>query len=338
MDRKTGIDLGTSRLRVCVKGRGIVYDEPSAAAFGADGELFAHGDAAARMIGRTPPDLSAVRPLSGGVISNFENCVSLLTAVFSKLGLRGVISRPKIAVSVPNGITEVECNAFENVCVASSGGRDVLMLIRQPMAAAVGCGVDVLGTRGRLICDIGGGNTQTSVILYKGIVASGTVRIGGDQLDDAIVRYLKDSYNIAIGRQTAEKIKLAAGSAHTVTEQGEYDVSGRNIFTGQVVRTVIRSAETREAMAEVLERIAEHIGSVLEKIPPELSADVYEGGLTLCGGSALLPGIDMLLRERLGMEVTVAADPARAVIRGTETILSSAGELLEVVSAGDEFI
>lgn len=337
MDKKTGIDLGTSRLRVFVKGRGVVYDEPSAAAFGADGELTAHGEAAARMIGRTPPGLTAQKPLSGGVISNFENCVGMLAAVFGKLGLRGMISRPKIAVSVPYGITEVECNAFENVCVAASGGRDVLMLIKQPMAAAVGCGADVLGTRGRLICDLGGGNTQTSVIFYKGIVAAGMTRVGGDQLDEAIIRYVKDSYNVAIGRQTAEKIKLAIGSAHRVTEKGEYAVSGRNIFTGQVVRIILRSAEVREAVTEVLDRITEHIKSVLERIPPQLSADVYGDGLTLCGGTAQLPGIDMMLREKLGMNVAVADDPAHCVIRGTGEILNSAGELLEVVSAGDDY-
>ena len=337
MDRKTGIDLGTSNLRICVKGRGMVYDEPTAAAFSGDGEIIAHGAKAKQMLGRTPPSVSAVRPLSGGVISNFEDSVGLLSSVFGKLGLRGIISRPKIAVSVPCGITEVECNAFENVCVAASGGRDVFMLIKQPMAAAVGCGIDVLGTRGRLICDIGGGNTQTSVILYKGVVASGMTRTGGDQLDEAIIRYVKDSYNVALGKQTAEKIKLAIGSAHRLTENGEYGVSGRNVFTGQVVRILLRSSEIREAMAEVLDRIADHIRSVLEQIPPQLSADVYDGGLTLCGGSALLPGIDMMIREKIGMNVTVAEDPAHCVIRGTETIIGSSGELLEVVSAGDDY-
>ena len=337
MDRKTGIDLGTSHLRVCVKGRGLVYDEPTAAAFNTDGELTDHGGRAYRMLGTDPPGRDVVRPLSGGVISNFEDCVELLSAVMTKTGVRGILSRPKTAISVPYGITEVECNAFENVCVAASGGHDVFMLIKQPMAAAIGCGVDVLGTRGRLICDIGGGNIQTSVILYKGIVAAGMARVGGDQLDEAIVRYVKDSYNVAIGRRTAENLQIQLGSAHRLTEHGDLAVSGRNLLTGQVVRALLRSSEIREAMAPVLETLTDQIKSVLEKIPPQLSADVYESDMTLCGGTANLPGIDLMLQEKLGMTVKVTESPELAVIRGTEKILGAAGELLEVVSAGEDY-
>ncbi|MBO4421896.1 MAG: rod shape-determining protein [Clostridia bacterium] len=337
MDKKTGIDLGTSNTRICVRGKGVVYSEATAAAFSSDGELIAYGDRAKRMFGKTPADKDAVRPLRGGVISNFEDCVEMLSAVFSATGLRGVISRPKTAISVPSGITEVERNAFENVCVASSGGKDLYMLIKQPMAAAVGCGTDVMNTRGKLICDIGGGNTQTSVIVFRGIVCSGTARIGGDELDESIVRYIKDVYNVSIGAYTAEKIKLAIGSAHRATENGEYAVCGRNLLTGQVVRLILRSGEVREAMTETLERITDHIRGVLEQIPPQLSADVYENGMTLCGGVALMPGIDRYLTEKLSMEVTVADDPAQCVCRGTQKILESGGELLQVVSAGDEY-
>ena len=336
MDRKTGIDLGTSNTRICVKNKGIVFNEPTAAVFDDERELICYGARAKRMIGRTPPDKDAITPLRCGVIANFEDSVEMLSAIFSDIGLRGVISRPKIAVSVPGGITEVERNAFENVCVASSGGRDVFMLIKQPMAAAVGCGVDVLHTKGRLICDIGGGNTQTSVIVYRGTVSSGAVRTGGVDIDEAIVRYVKDYYNVVIGAQTAEQIKLAIGSAHRLTESGEYGVYGRNLLTGQVVRVVLRSGEIREAMTGVLDIITDHIKSVLENIPPQLSADVFESGLTLCGGSALLPGIDRYLAEKLSMPVTVADDPALCVCRGTEKILEASADLLQIVSAGDE--
>ena len=336
MDKKTGIDLGTSNIRICVKGKGIVYNEPAAAVFDVERELICYGEKAKRLLGRTPPEKDAVTPLRKGVIAGFEDCVEMLSAVLSDVGLRGVISRPKIAVSVPGGITEVERNAFENVCVAASGGRDVFMLIKQPMAAAVGCGVDVLNTRGRLICDIGGGNTQTSVVVYRGTVSSGAVRTGGDDLDEAIVRYVKDVYNVSIGKQTAERIKLEIGSAHRLTESGEYGVYGKNLLTGQVVRVALRSGETREAMTEVLDSVTDHIREVLENIPAQLSADVFENGLTLCGGTALLPGIDKYFAEKLGMTVSVADDPALCVCRGTEKIIDSAAELLQVVSAGDE--
>lgn len=337
MDKKTGIDLGTSRLRICVKGKGVVYDEPTAVSFTSDKELICCGDKAKRMLGRTPADKQAIRPLRAGVIANFEDTVEMLAAILSDKGLRGAFSRPKIAISVPSGITEVERNAFENACVAASGGRDLFMLIKQPMAAAVGCNTDVMNTRGRLICDIGGGSTKTSVIVYRGIISSGTVRIGGDELDEAIVRYVKDQYNVVIGSQTAEQIKLSIGSAHRTTEQGEYAVCGKNLLTGQVVRVILRSGETREAMTEVLDRITEHVKNVLEQIPPQLSSDVFESGLLLCGGVAYLPGIDRYLSEKLGMTVNTAETPDRCVIRGTERILSANDELLQIVSATEEF-
>ena len=337
MDRKTGIDIGTSTLRISVKGKGVVYNEPTAAAFSDERELICYGERAKRMLGRTPADKYAIRPLKAGVIANFEDCVEMLSAIFADKGLRGAFSRPKIAVSVPYGITEVERNAFENACVAASGGRDIFMVIKQPMAAAVGCGTDVLNTNGRLICDIGGGNTQTSVIVFRGIASAGTARVGGDDLDEAIARYIKDSYNVVIGPQTAEQIKLAAGSAHRLTEAGEYGVSGRNMLTGQVVRLMLRSSEIREAMNEVLLRITEHIKSVLEHIPPQISSDVFESGMTLCGGTALLPGIDRYFAEKLGMPVNIADDPQLCVLRGTEKIMTSSGELLQVVSEGEEY-
>ena len=337
MDRKTGIDIGTSNVRICVKGRGIVYNEPTAAAFTSERELICYGEQAKRMLGRTPADKNAIRPLKAGVIANFEDCVEMLSAILADKGLRGALSRPKIAVSVPYGITEVERNAFENVCVAASGGRDIFMVIKEPMAAAVGCGVDVLNTKGRLICDIGGGNTETSVIVFRGIVSAGTARVGGDDLDEAIARYIKDSYNVVIGPQTAERIKLEIGSAHRLTEGGEYGVCGRNMLTGQVVRVILRSSEIREAMTEVLDRMTEHIKSVLEHIPPQISSDVFESGMTLCGGTALLPGLDRYFSEKLSMPVNVVDDPALCVLRGTERIMASSGELLQIVCEGEEY-
>ncbi len=334
--KKIGIDLGTSVTKICVKGRGIVLREPTAAAYDRNtGEIIASGTKAKKMIGRTPPEKEVVTPMRGGVIADFEDCVQMLSSFLYKIGARGILSRPKAAVAVPCGVTEVERNAFENVCVAASG-RDIFMLVKEPMAAALGADVDILKTKGRLIVDIGGGNTQSAVISYRGAVSSGMIRTGGSDFDGAIVRYVKDQYNVVIGRQTAEIMKKSVGSTHPLSEKGECEVYGRNTLTGQVERLVIRSGEIRVAVEEELYKIAESIRSVLESTPPELASDAFDTGMILCGGSSLLSGIDKFMSEKLGMPVFVCRHPLDCVSRGMEKILDNPFELAEIVCLGED--
>lgn len=336
MVKKIGIDLGTSITKICVKGKGIVLREPTAVAYDKNsGEIIASGTKAKKMIGKTPPEKEVVTPMRGGVIADFEDCVQMLSSFLYKIHARGIMSRPKIAVAIPCGITEVERNAFENVCVAASG-RDIFMLVKEPMAAALGADVDIIRTKGRLIVDIGGGNTQSTVISYRGTVQSGMIRTGGLDFDAAIVRYVKDQYNVVIGRQTAEMMKKSIGSAHPMSEKGDCEIYGRNVLNGQVERLVIRSGEIRIAVEEELTKITESIRSVLESTPPELSSDAYDTGMILCGGSALLSGIDKFISEKLGMPVFTCIHPLDCVSRGMERIISSPSELAETVCLGED--
>ena len=336
MVKKIGIDLGTSVTKICIKGKGIKLREPTAVAYDkATGEIIASGTKAKKMIGKTPPEKQVITPMRGGVIADFEDCVQMLSSFLYKIGARGVMSRPKVAAAVPCGITEVERNAFENVCVSASG-RDIFMLIKEPMAAALGADVDIMNTKGRLIVDIGGGNTQSAVISYRGTVASGMIRSGGLNFDDAIVRYVKDQYNVVIGRQTAEIMKKSIGSAHPLSEKGEYEIYGRNVLNGQVERLIIRSGEIRIAVEEELLRIIESVRSVLESTPPELASDAFDAGMVLCGGSALLSGIDRFISEKLGMPVFISKHPLDCVCRGLDRIISSPAGLEEVVCIGED--
>ena len=334
--KKIGIDLGTSVTKICMKGKGIILREPTAVAYDkSSGEIIASGTKAKKMIGRTPPEKEVVTPMRGGVIADFEDCVQMLSSFLYKIGARGIMSRPKVAVAVPCGVTEVERNAFENVCVAASG-RDIFMLVKEPMAAALGADVDILRTKGKLIVDIGGGNTQSAIISYRGSVSSGMIRTGGLNFDDAIVRYVKDQYNVVIGRQTAEIMKKSIGSAHPLSEKGDFELHGRNVLTGQVERLSIRSGEIRAAVEEELLKITESIRSVLEATPPELASDAYDSGMILCGGSSLLSGIDRFITEKLGMPAVICRHPLDCVSRGMDRIISSPSELAEIVCIGED--
>lgn len=336
MAKSIGIDLGTTNTNICQKGRGIVLREPTAVAFDTrTGDIIAAGTKAKKMLGKTPPETEVVLPIKGGAIADFEDAAEMLITFLYKLGLRGLLAKPKITVAVPWGITEVEKNAFENVCVAASN-RDVCMLVEEPMAAALGAGIDVMKAEGGLICDAGGGNTQTSIISYRGVVRADMARIGGDDIDNAIITYMRNNYSIVIGKPKAELLKKQIGSAHPAADRGEFSVYGRNLLTGQVVSITVRSGEMREAMLPVLDGMCDHIRSVLEGIRPELASDVFDSGLTMTGGCALIPGIDRLISERLGLPVKLAHHPTDSVALGLSMLQDAKGELLEAVCVKED--
>lgn len=334
---KIGIDLGTSTTKICTKQGGIVLREPTAIAFDTrTGELIGAGARAKKMLGKTPPEKEVVLPMRGGVISDFEDTVGMLTSFLYKLKLKDIFKKPAVAVSIPWGITEVEHNAFENVCI-EAGGRDIYLAVSEPMAAAIGAGVDIKKARGKLICDIGGGNTQTAVISARGVVSAGMERVGGDDFDAAIITYVKEAYSIIIGRQTAENLKKTSGCAHPAFEREPAEFYGRNLLTGQVVSVKISSAELREAITPELDRIIEHIKATLETIPAELSADVFEAGPVLCGGCALLPGLDRFVSDRVGMRVQTAKHSSDCVCAGLCEILRD-DDYNPIVAVKEEYV
>lgn len=336
MAKSIGIDLGTTNTNICQKGKGIVLREPTAVAFDSgSGDIIAAGTRAKKMLGKNPPEIEVVLPIKGGAISDFEDAAEMLITFLYKLGLRGITAKPRITVAVPWGITEVEKNAFENVCVEASG-RDVCLLVEEPMAAAIGAGIDVMKARGGLICDTGGGNTQTAIISYRGVIKADMIRTGGDDIDEAIISYVRNNYSIALGKSKAELIKKQIGSAHPAFDRGEFSVYGRNLITGQVVKIAISSSEVREAILPVLESITEHIRSVLEGIPPELASDVFDAGLTLTGGTALLPGIDRLINERLGLPVRITKHPTDSVCRGLMVLQDASDDMLQAVCVKED--
>jgi rod shape-determining protein MreB len=294
------------------------------------------GKEAKDIIGRTPGSIIAVRPLKDGVIADFDIAATMLQELIKK-SLKGTaFTKARVIICIPSGVTAVERRAVKEA--AEKAGARPVQLVAEPIAAALGAGLPIMEPTGTMVVDIGGGTSEIAVISMGCIVASRSVRTAGDAFDMAIVNYIRKKYSLLIGERTAEAVKIGIGSAFPEATVTEMEVRGRNLLNGLPENIMISSEEVRDALYEPLCDVMDAIRETLAHTPPELSADVYEGGLTLCGGTALLPGIDMLLRERLGMEVNVTKDPARAVIRGTETILGSAGELLEVVSAGDEFI
>ena len=332
MPKYIGLDLGQATTKIYEKGRGIVLREPTAIAYDTvRGDVIAVGKDARKMYGRTPKDKEAVLPLKGGVIDSFVDTSEVLYSFFVKNGYTGLFNRPKIAVGVPWGISEVERNAFENVCM-EAGASGVTHLVAQPMAAALGAGINVLKAKGNLICDIGGGKTQTAVISYRGVLHAGITRVGGCDLDAAIISYIKNTFNVLIGENTAELIKKTAGSAHPMFDKGNFRVYGKDIVTGRATAVSITSAEVRGAMIESFERIVDGIHATLEDMPPRIASDIYDNGMTLCGGTSLLPGIYKLLEQALGMPVRRASRPLDCIVKGIGKIIDSPGELAEVVS------
>ncbi|MDR7417097.1 MAG: rod shape-determining protein [Armatimonadota bacterium] len=328
--RDMGIDLGTANTLVYVRGEGIVVREPSVIARRVDdGQVLAVGEEAKRMIGRTPADVQAVRPLRDGVIADFDTTAAML-AYFIRRGLRGrSFLKPRVIVGIPSGVTEVEKRAVIDATL-QAGAREAY-LIEEPMAAAIGAGLPVSEPVGSMIVDVGGGTTEVAVIALGGIVTSKSIRIGGDEMDEAIIQYARKAYNLLIGERTAEEIKIAVGSAYPLREEQAVDVRGRDLLTG-LPRTVrMTSAEIREALNEPVTAIVEAVRQTLERTPPELAADIVERGIVLVGGGALLRGLDRLLAQETGMPVTLTDDPLSAVALGTGRALEEIDHLKKVL-------
>ncbi len=326
-----GIDLGTANTLVYVKERGIVLREPSVVAIQAgSNRVLAVGEEAKKMLGRTPGSIVAIRPLKSGVIADFEITEAMLRYFIRKVHDRNKMLRPRVIVAVPSGITEVEKRAVKD-SATHAGAREVY-LIEEPMAAAIGVGLPVQEPAGNMIVDIGGGTTEVALISLAGVVFSRSVRVGGDEMDEAIIHYMKRVYNLAIGERTAEEIKISIGSAHGWDEEVTMEVKGRDLVAGLPKTLSVTSEEIREALAEPVSTIVDTIRVTLERCPPELSADLVDRGLILAGGGALLHGLDKLVAEETGLPVHLADDPLSAVAEGTGVVLHELNFLRKVAS------
>jgi rod shape-determining protein MreB len=329
------IDLGTATTLIYVKGKGIVSCEPSVVAVARDARgdkrVLAVGREAKEMLGRTPGNIEAIRPLRDGVIADFEITEAMLRYFITRAHNRRSWVKPRIIICVPFGITEVEKRAVKE-SAESAGAREVY-LIEEPMAAAIGAGLPITEPSGNMVVDIGGGTTEVAVISLAGIVYSQSVRVGGDKMDEAIVAYMKRKYNLAIGEQTAERIKMTIGNAYSLDEQLTMEVKGRDMVAGVPKTVVVNSDEMRDALAEPINAIVEAVLLALEKTPPELAADIVDKGVVLTGGGALLKNMDVLLREETGLPVMVSDDPISAVVLGSGKTLDHI-ELLKEVTIG----
>ena len=313
--RDIGIDLGTANTLVYVRGKGIIINEPSVVAINRDTkEVLAVGNKAKKMVGRTPGNIVAIRPLKDGVIADFDITERLLRDFISKATRRTGWFRPRVVVAVPSGVTEVEARAVTDATL-SAGAKDA-RVIEEPMAAAIGSGLPVQEPTGNMIVDIGGGTTEVAVISLGGIVAHRSVRVGGDELDEAIVQHIRRTYNLLVGERTAEAIKQTIGSAFP-KEKSSMEVRGRDLVTGLPKTVTVSSDEIHEALAEPVSTIVEAVKVTLERTPPELAADIMDRGIVLAGGGALLSGLDELLKKETGMPIHITDDPLTAVVMGT---------------------
>lgn len=311
-----GIDLGTASVLVYIRGKGVVLKEPSVVAFDRDtNKIKAIGEEARLMLGRTPGNIIAVRPLRQGVISDYTVTEKMLKYFIQKAVGKQRFRKPLISVCVPSGVTEVEKKAVEDATY-QAGARDV-RIIEEPIAAAIGAGIDISRPCGNMIVDIGGGTTDIAVISLGGTVVSTSVKIAGDDFDDAIVRFMRKKHNLLIGERTAEDIKIKIGSAYRRPELITMEVRGRNLVTGLPKTIAVTSEETEEALKETTSQIVEAVHSVLEKTPPELAADIADRGIVLTGGGCLLYGLEQLVEEKTGITTMTAEDPMTAVAIGT---------------------
>ena len=314
------IDLGTANTLVFVKGQGIVLSEPSVVAINKDtGKVRAVGVEAKSMIGRTPGNIVAIRPMKDGVIADFETTEEMLRYFIHKVHNRRRLVWPRVAVGVPSGITAVERRAVTES--AMMAGAKKVYIIEEPMAAAIGAGLPVQEPQGCMIVDIGGGTTEVAVISLGGIVFSKSVRVAGDEMDQAIIQHLKRTYNMMVGERTAEDIKISIGSAYPLKEEMEMQVKGRDQVMGLPKIITITSEEIRESLREPVSAIVDAVRVTLERTPPELSADIVDRGVVLAGGGALLRGLDQLLAKETGLHVTVSEDPLTAVVLGAGKFL-----------------
>lgn len=330
-----GIDLGTANVLVYVSGKGILLEEPSVVAIERKSKkVLAVGEEARRMIGRTPSNIVAIRPLKDGVISNYDVTEKMLKYFIDQIAEKkgfGKFFMPRIMVCVPTGVTDVEKRAVEEA-TREAGAREVY-IIEEPIAAAIGAGIDIAQPNGTMIIDIGGGTVDMAVISLGGIVVSESIKVGGDRFDESITRYMKKQHNLLIGERTAEKIKIEVGSAFEREEVVSMKVTGRNLVTGLPVSVEINSSETLEALNECIEQIVVATHTVLEKTPPELAADIGDTGIIMTGGGALLYGLDKRIVQSTGINVTIADEPLSCVAKGTGIALGS----IDLLETGGSF-
>ena len=329
--RDMGIDLGTANILITLKGKGVVLNEPSVVAIDKDtNTIIATGREAKEMLGRTPEKIKAVRPLKDGVIADFTATQMLLKNIIQKICHKYGIGKLRVVVGVPSGITEVEERAVEE-SVLQAGAREVY-LIEEPLAAAIGAGLEIAEPNGNIVVDIGGGTTEVAVISLGGIVVCNSLRVAGDELDEAIINYVKKELNLAIGQTTAEEIKMNLGCALPLVSTETMEVRGRDLNTGLPKTLQINSEQVREAMEEPIANIVDVIKVALEKTPPELSSDVMERGIILTGGGALIKNLDKLVSQKTGIPVYVTDSPLNAVVRGTGKALEDIEKLKSVLA------
>jgi len=330
LSRDMAIDLGTANTLVHVKGKGIVLVEPSVVAYDkSSGKILAVGVDAKKMIGRTPGNIIAIRPLKDGVIADFDVTEAMLRHFIQKVHNRKQLVRPRVVICVPSGVTEVERRAvFE--ATLQAGAREAY-LIEEPMAAAIGAGLPIQEPTGNMIVDIGGGTTEVAVISLGGIVTCQSIRIGGDEFDEAIMNHVKKEYNIMIGERTAEEIKIEIGSAYPLGEEEDAEVRGRDLLTGLPKNVILSSEEVRAAIEEPLSAIILAIKGTLEKTPPELSSDIMDRGIVLSGGGSLLKGLDERIKQETGMPVHLTDDPLSCVAIGSGQAISELHTLRKIL-------
>ena len=325
-----GIDLGTANTLIFMKGKGIIMREPSVVAVDTRNDTVRYvGQDAKEVIGRTPGSIVAVRPLKDGVIADFDITASMLQIFIRKVCNNSVLARPRIIICIPSGVTEVERRAVREA--AFKAGAKHVSIIEETMAAAIGAGLPVAEATGSMVVDIGGGTSEVAVISLGGIVASRSVRVGGDELDNSIIQYIKRKYNLLIGERTAEDIKINIGSAFPLEEEATMDIKGRDLMDGLPKNIQITSEEIREALADPLSMVLDAIRTTLEKTPPELSADIIDHGITLSGGGALLRGLDQLIEKETGMPVHIAESPLDCVAMGTGRVLDDIDRLRDLL-------
>jgi rod shape-determining protein MreB and related proteins len=328
--RDMAVDLGTANTLVYVRGRGIVLDEPSVVAINTkDGRPLAVGAEAKRMIGRTPSHIQAIRPLKDGVIADFDICEKMLRYFIQRVHQRRW-AKPRIVICVPSGITGVEQRAVQEAA-EYAGARKPAFIIEEPMAAAIGAGLPVHEPAGNMVVDVGGGTTEVAVISLGGIVASESIRIGGDELDESIINFVKKEYSLALGERTSEEIKVALGSAYPLQEELYAEIRGRDLVTGLPKTIVVSTEEIREAIEEPVSAIVDAVKVTLDKTPPELAADIMEKGIVITGGGALLHGLDARLADETGMPIVIAKNPLHSVVIGSGQCLEEFDALKQVL-------
>jgi rod shape-determining protein MreB len=330
LGRDMAVDLGTANTLVYVRGKGIVLNEPSVVALNTNnGQIVAVGVEAKRMIGRTPGNIVAVRPLKDGVIADFDVTERMLRYFIQKVHRRTRMAKPRIVVAVPSGITGVEQSAVKEA--GHQAGARRVYIIEEPMAAAIGAGLPVNEPTGNMVVDIGGGTTEVAVISLGGIVTSQSIRIGGDELDQAIITFGKKEHSLMLGERTAEEIKVALGSAFPAAEEPNAEIRGRDLVTGLPKTVVISATEVRRALEDPVNLIIDAVKSTLDKCPPELAGDVMDRGIALTGGGALLRGLDQRIREETGMPVHIADSPLESVVLGTGKCVEDFDTLRQVL-------